>query len=335
MGLIAPLPENIVAKKSYNLFHVVMQAPVSSAYSQEKKWDASRLAMHGAYKCDKFLPSVEDPDDILVFLNHHFDLATRPGENPDEPIQNALRALAYAPSSATIEALKRFNLKEPLFICSICYIYQDKRPLQLQKAALLFLALIGEKWFNTHESIMEPDQMRSLCMDWAVTVDNLEHTEDVKKAALMVLLGMINSPHWRPYIVKEKWKLLEYFTSIPDDSQPLRRCIDNPELTHAIRSMENPTATTLWFVILWLKYKELIPEVQEQLDEITRETVQDDGGADLDICLSVMNSELEKAQSALVYHGAWSTEPAAKSLRVKINNIQQAKTTLVNLKTIS
>jgi len=39
--LIAPLSENEIARKSYQLFHVVMKAPRSLAYSQEKKWDAS------------------------------------------------------------------------------------------------------------------------------------------------------------------------------------------------------------------------------------------------------------------------------------------------------
>jgi len=92
---------------------------------------------------------------------------------------------------------------------------------------------------------MEPDQMRSLCVDWASAVDGIEHTYDVQKATLAVLFGMVNSSHWRPHIVTEKWKLLEYFTLVPDDSQPLRRCIDDPELMKAIANMENPAAMVL------------------------------------------------------------------------------------------
>jgi len=56
MELIAPLSENEIAQKSYQLFYVVMQAQASLAYSQEKKCDASRLTTYGAYKWDKFLP---------------------------------------------------------------------------------------------------------------------------------------------------------------------------------------------------------------------------------------------------------------------------------------
>ena len=332
MELIAPLSENDIAQKSYNLFHVVIQAPVSLAYSQEKKWNASRLTMYGAYKWDKFLPWVEDPQDILTFLDHHFDLATRGGENQDEPIQNALRALAYASGPVTIEALKLFDPTEPSFVRGICYVFQDNKPFQLRKAALFFLPLIGDRWFNTPHPIMEPDQMRSLCVDWASAVDGIEHTHDVQKATLAVLFGMINSPHWRPHIVTEKWKLLEYFTAVPDDSQPLKRCIDNPDLMEAIRNVDNPAAMVLWLAILWLKYKELIPQVQEQLETVTKEVAQGRRRTDLEMYLSVMDSELRKAEDALTQYNTWSTDPAAIALRTKIDNLQQARVTLVALK---
>jgi len=332
MKLIAPLSENEIAQKSYQLFHVVMQAPASLAYSQEKKWDASRLTMYGAYKWDKFLPWVEEPRDILVFLDHHFDLATRGGQNHDEPIQNALRALAYASSSTTTEALKLFNPTEPSFVRGICYVFQDDKPFQLRKAALFFLPLIADRWFNTPHPIMEPDQMRSLCVDWASAVDGIEHTYDVQRATLAVLFGMINSSHWRPHIVVEKWKLLEYFTSVPDDSQPLRRCIDNPELMEAIKNVDNPAAMVLWLAILWLKHKELIPEVREQLETVTKEVAQGRRRTDLDMYLSVMDSELRKAEDALTQYNTWSTDPAAIALRTKIDNLQQARASLVALK---
>jgi len=73
----------------------------------------------------------------------------------------------------------------------------------------------------------------------------------------------------------EKWKLLEYFISVPDDSQPLRRCIDNPELIEAIKGAANPAAMDLWLAILWLKYNELLSGAREQLETVTKE---DDSG---------------------------------------------------------
>ena len=332
MELIAPLSENDIATESYHLFHVVMQAPVTDAYTQEKKWQAARFTMHGAYKWDEFLPRVEDPQDVLTFLGHHFGLATQDGENQDEPIQNALRALAYASSAATIGALKAFDPTEPSFARGIRHIYQDDRPPQLRRAALFFLPLIGDKWFNTRVPIMRPDQMGALCADWASAVDGTEHTYDVQKAALAVLFGMINSPHWLPHIVPNKWKLLEYFTSVPDDSQPLKRCLENPELTSAISEVRNPAAMVLWLAILWLKYKELIPEIREQLETFTREVAQGSRRTDLDWYLSVMDLELRKAEDSLMQHNAWSTDPAAVALRKKIDNLQQTRAALITIK---
>jgi len=332
MKLIAPLSEGELAQKSYQLFYVVMQATESIDYSQEKNWEAARLTMHGAYKWDKFLPWVEEPQDILVFLNHHFELATRGGQNQDEPIQNALRALAYASGPVTIEALRLFDPTEPSFVRGICYVFQDDKPRQLRKAALFFLPLIGDRWFNTPHPIMEPDQMGNLCVDWASAVDDTDHTYDVQKATLAVLFGMINSPHWRPHIVVDKWKLLEHFTSVPDDSQPLRRCIDNPELMEAIKDVGNPAAMVLWLAILWLKYKELIPEVREQLETVTKEVAQGRRRTDLDMYLSVMDSESRKAEDALTQYDALSTDPVAIALRTKIDNLQQARASLVAFK---
>ena len=329
---IAPFFEEI-AQESYHLFHIVMQAPVSPTYSWETKWKASRFAMHGAYASDKFLPLVGDPQDTLIFLNHHFTLASRGDrdENQDEPIQIALRALAYASDSIAIAALERFDPTGPSFIYGIYRVFQDDKPLQLRKAALLFLPLIGHRWFNTPHPIMAPDQMGRLCMDWASVVDSVEHSPDVRKAILTVLLQMINSPHWRPHIVTEKWGLLEYYVSVPGDSRPLKRCIDNPELMDAVRNVENPVALGLWLEVLWSRYGELLPEVRRQLGTVTWEVAQGKRRMDLDKCLKTLDSELGKAEDALIQYSTWSVDPTAVALRTKIDKLQQARTSLLAL----
>ena len=309
-----------------------MQVPVSPAYSEEKKWKASRLTMHGAYKWNEFLPPVGNPRDILAFLGHHFDLTAEGGESQDEPIQDALCALAYASDPTTIEALKDFDPTKPSFVRGICYAYQDKRRPELRKAALFFLPLISDKMFNTPKPIIGPDEMKGFCADWASTVDSSELTPNVQKAALTVLFGMINSSHWRPHIVPEKWKLLEYFTSVPEDSQPLKRCIDNPDLIYVIKGMGNQAASFFWLEILWLKYQELIPEVRVQLENVTRDLGQGRRRADLDKYLETMDSELREAEEALKQYDGWSTDPKAVALRTKIESFQEARSTLVALK---
>ena len=332
MELLAPFPNNDIADKSYCLFRVIMDTPVSLAFTTKKKWTAARLMMDGAYNWDKFLPWVGDPSHILTFLNHHFDLITKSDENWETPIQNSLRAIAYASDKDTVEALTKFDPTQPLFVRGICYTYQDDRSFQLRKAALFFLPLVGERWFNAPEPIMDDDQMRKLCIDWASSVDGIEHTYDVQKAVLAVLFGMINSPHWRPHIVPEQWKLLEYFSSVPDDSQPLRRCLDNPDLMDAIRDVDSPVAMVLWLALLWLKYTELIPEVKEQLEAATKELVRGRRKTDLDMYLSVADVELRKAEEKLREYNTWSTDPAAIELRRKIDCLKQSKEALSAIK---
>ena len=333
MTLVGLLPRRDVTQKSYALFHVVMKTPISYDFTTKKKWEAARLALHGAYKWDKSLPWVKDPQDILTFLDHHFDIASKSsGSEWDIPIQNALRALAYAPDQTTLHALSKFDPTEPSFIRGICYVYQQHKPFQLRKAALFFLPLIGDKWFNTDHPIMKPDQTRKFCIDWAHNVDGIQHTNDVQKATLAVLFGMINSPHWRPYIVTKQWKLLEYFAAVPDDSQPLRRCLENPELMDVIANVEDPAATVLWLAILWLKYNELIPEVREQLEAATRAVAQGTRKTDLDMYLSIIDAEAAKAEEALKAHNTWSTDAAAIALRKKIDNIKQSKEMLSSVK---
>ena len=186
--------------------------------------------------------------------------------------------------------------------------------------------------FNSPEPIIEHDQMKNFCADWASTVDGLELTPDVQKVALTALLGMINSPHWCPHIVTEKLKLLEYFTLVPEDSQPLRRCINNPDLIDVIKYMDNQAASFLWLEILWLKYGELIPQVRVKLEEFTKEIGQGRRRTDLGKYPPKLDSELGEVERALMQYNTWSADPAAVTLRTKIENLQEARSTLGNIK---
>jgi len=170
--------------------------------------------------------------------------------------------------------------------------------------------------------------MINLCMDLASVVERLEHTRDVQKASLAVLLRMINSPHWRPHIVPENWKLLEYFASVPDDDIPLRSCIDNPELIDTISALKNTDALALWSVVLCWKYEELIPQVQKRLKAVMKENVPGDNRSYLDACLLIINRRLTVVGEALER----STGPAADALETEIDSLRQARVSLVALR---
>ena len=260
MKLITLLSRTDVATKSYHLFHTVMHTPVPLG-----GWEASRLALHGAYK-GELLPLVDDPQDILTFLNHHFELALQ-GNDQDGPIQNALRALAHATNPTAIDAPRHFD--QPSFVRGIHFAFKADRPKKLREAALFLLPLIGDKWFDAAHQII-PNVADHFCRDWNTIVGSIEHTSDAKKAILTTLFYMMDSPHWRPHIPEGKWKLLEYYSLVPDDCRPLKRCLENHQLVVAISQMRDPEAIALWPRILWLEYDKLTPQVQEALKRLTK-----------------------------------------------------------------
>ena len=131
-----------------------------------------------------------------------------------------------------------------------------------------------------------------------------------------------------PHNVQDKRELLNYHTPVPGDSQPLRRCLESPELTSAISKVGNPTAIVLWFKILWLEYKELIPEIREQFEATATEGAQGYRRKEIDLYLPVMDSEVAKTEGALTQHDAWSTDPTAVTLRTRVGNLRRAKTAL-------
>ena len=289
MELIAPLSYRDIPQKSYRLFEVIMEAP------GETKWDASRLAMHGAYKRGGLSPKIDNPDKVLTFLEYHFKLATEDNENQDEPIQHALCALSCA-SEPSIQALKDFDSTKASFVRGICHVFQDNRPFQLREVALLFLALISDKWFETPNTIMTRGEMRKFCAGWASFVDSAEPTNDVQEATLAVFFGMIGSPHWCGHMALGKWRLLERFTPVLDDPRSLR-CLNNPELMDEIKAIGDPALVAHWLKVLWLKYTELNTQVQNQLKATTVEFIGGGRRTDLAVCLSAINLELKRAKS--------------------------------------
>ena len=318
MKLIAPLSRSDVATESYHLFRTVMRTPVSPVYLREK-WEASRLALHGAYKGGD-LPPVNDPQDVLTFLNYHFELALK-GKGQDGPIQDALCALAYAHNHTTIDALGRFDLAQESFVRGIRFAFKTHRPHELREAALFFLTLIGDTWFDAAHRIC-PGEMKSFCEDWVTTVDSVGHTSDARKAAILTaLLHMMNSPYWRPHIPEGKWKLLEYYPSVPDDCQPLKRCLENDKLVAFISQVTDPDAIVLWPRILWLNYNELAVPVQEALKKVTKGAPR--GHIDTHY-LRAVESELEEAEKARTTYETWSQDPAAVALDEKVKSHQEA-----------
>jgi hypothetical protein len=71
MELIAFLTDDVIIQRSCNLLPLVINAPISLAYPQEKKWEASCYIMHA-------LRGMPMPNDIRWFILHSLQLEPAP-----------------------------------------------------------------------------------------------------------------------------------------------------------------------------------------------------------------------------------------------------------------
>ena len=322
--LIAPLENETVAKGSYSLFRVVL----SSSFEKEEIWAAARFAIHGAYKWDPFLPWVEDPDDVIKFLAHHFAIQAK-GEDDvaRQPIEDVLRAVAYASNETTLEGLKKFDHTDKLFVGGVRKAFGGDRPFQTRKAALFLMQIIQDKWFDDSlEGVVLDEEEDEFCKDWGTAVDGIEHSTDVKKASCATFFAMLNSERWRSHIAKDKLKLVEYFTDLPDDFKYFTACKKNASILPWLRSIadkageertEESKLWKLWLAILWSDYVNLPKNIRDQVLEATRVVVSK-ARHDVNFISRIMAAEKERYQVKLDEHEAWSLEDEAERLRAKV-----------------
>ena len=135
MELITPLSENDIAQRSRQLFHVVIQAPVSRLLPCSAP-TGGRDSYRGSRILDTSSP-----------------WTTTSAWPPPAAINRASRSGVHCKRSpmplwlrpGSIKALKRFDPTEPSFVCGIRFVYQEAKPFQLHKAALFFLSLVGDR----------------------------------------------------------------------------------------------------------------------------------------------------------------------------------------------
>lgn len=326
--LIAPLQNDTVASKSYNLFRVIL----SSSFGEEEIWAAARHTIYGAFKWDGFLPWIEDPDDVLRCLTHHFAIQAK-GEDgvAKEPIEQVLRGLAYASNETTLEALRKFDSSDTLFVKGIQRAFEEDRPFQTRKAALFFVPLIQGRWFDDSlEDVMSDEEKGEFCENWASMVDSIAHTVDVKQAACETFFGMVNSKKWRSHISK-KLKLMEYFTDLPDDSETFVVSKENVSILPWLRSgtreagdgKERSKFWKLWLAILWSDYTNLPKNVKAQVLEVT-EAVISKTRYDVNFVSRVMLAEKEKYQTKLDDREAVSLDGEPEKLRARVEALTES-----------
>jgi hypothetical protein len=323
MRLISPLQNDIVAENNYSLFRVIL----SSSFEEEEKWVAARIAINGAYKWDTYLPWVEDPDDIFKFLTHNFAIQAK-GEDgvAMQPIESMLKAIAYASNEKAREGLKKLDCTAKPFVNGIRKAFEGDRPFQTRKAALFLMPFIQDRWFDDSlEDVMSGEEKDEFCKNWASAVDGIDHTTDVKQAVCTTLFGMLNSNKWRSHIAKEKFKLMEYFADLLDDSKFFIACKENPSVLPWLRSGagEGAEKAKLWLAILWSDYVSLPQDVRDQVLEMTKVVISK-VRHDVSFISRIMAAEKERYQTKLDGYQAASLEDEAEKLRAKVEGLSES-----------
>ena len=127
MELVYQLPIKMIVTENYYLFRAVMHSSVLDPQLPGAKWQAACYAIHGAYKPPGNISTlVGDPQDILTFLHHQFNITTpapRWRQRYNETVVDALSALTFSlttplsklPSSSTRQSPHLFVVSATRF----------------------------------------------------------------------------------------------------------------------------------------------------------------------------------------------------------------------------
>ena len=266
-------------------------------------------------------------------MAHHFAIQAK-GEDDVavRPIENALRAIAYASNETTLEGLRKFDHADKLFVDGVRKAFEEDRPFPTRKVALFLMPVIQDRWFDDFlKDIMSDGEKDEFCRNWGSAVDGIEHTAEVKKAACATLFAMLNSERWRSHIVKDKLKLMEWFTGLPEDSKYFTACKKNASVLPWLRSRadeagegtEETKLWKLWLAILWSDHANLPKNVRDQVLEVT-EVVISKVRHDVNFTSRIMAAEKERSQTELDKYEATSLEDEPERLRAKVGGLNES-----------
>jgi len=241
-----------------------------------------------------------------------------------------LKAVAHASDETALEGLRDLDHTYKLFVDGVRKAFEEGRPFQTRKAAFYVMPVIQDKWFDDSlGDIMSGGEKDEFCKNWGSAVDGIEHTAEVKKASYTTLFAILNSKRWRSHVVKDKLKLMECFTELPEDSKYFTACKKNASVLPWLGSRadeggeEGTKEPKLWLAILWLDYANLPKNVMDQVSEATKVVISK-ARHDVNFISRIMAAEKERSQAELDKHEATSLEDKAERLRAKLKSLNES-----------
>ena len=293
-----------IAFASYELFKVI----VASDNLTDEYWEAARHAIHGAFQVNiddpTFAPSVEEPIEILKFLDHHLGLQGV-GEDHMFSINFALRATTQVgpndqPAPLMVKGLRNFNFTSPPFVRGMRSIIHPDCTDRIRAHAVRFIALISDQWFNSTPPVMESEEMSEFCERLAVfMVDDGPRIPDTRKR-FFILFGMLRSPEWRDRIVARLWSLLADWTLIEEEQESFQWCLQNAiELLEFTKRLPHGEGFKRWYGTLWFHFEKLDPAVRGEAESMARGMLSGDGLLNMNLYLNLIGREMKRMRREL------------------------------------
>ena len=284
---------------SYELFKAIM-AP---DHLTDQHWEAARVAIQGAF--EPWPETLGEPKEVLKFLDYHVAL---PGARKDyEPaINSAMQAIILLPAMEqidpmTLECVRNFNWTSSSFVKGIRSMMQSHNSLSLRRHVFALVAFVSDRWFNSSQPVMEPEEMHEFCEHMAVFTDSTGHGPHIKGESITVLFGMLQSREWRKHIAVGSWSVLAY-CSQASYLESARWCLENENATDLLRfakGLDHGEGLKWWCWTLWFHYDKLDATTRDEVKRTTSDILRDHGLSDLNLYLNLIQEEITKIRQEI------------------------------------
>ncbi|KAF9649517.1 hypothetical protein BDM02DRAFT_3113752 [Thelephora ganbajun] len=292
LKLLPPVDSDIVASRSYGLFHRLTNLPSFGADHEALKWETARHALTLAFGKSGYNPTLEDPTNILKFLNYHIarqcvrhSTGEKTGIEEVEMVElekdheNSVRCAFTAfynvdkdPAPVLVPEHSKHLLVELLpGICRL--IESDDRPLPLRKAAIHFFYCVADNWLSGPNPIpASPQLIARFTTSWAKSVVDMNRAyETNSRANLTFVLRMLRSKAWRPHLkIPEGQLALVSELRILDFD--LTETMNDPDVLPYLVEAENRDAVKGWLKSSWKHWHVLDDRPRRALVDQTRAT---------------------------------------------------------------
>ena len=266
----------------------------------DQHWEATRLALHAAFRDYGRTADPGEPKEILKFLDYHVGLQGAI-EDHETYIGYALASLVRSGEGdpLTFQCFRDFNWTSRSFVRGVCLMMHPHRPVELRGDISALIALLSDSWFNSSVLATEPEEMSKFCEHYATFMDGVAHEPDIRTESVTILFGMLRSPDWRNHIVTKFWRVLAYCAQVRD-TESVRWCLQNAiELLEFTRGLPDGEGLKWWYGTLWLRYDKLDTTVRDEVKRIAADMLLGDGFSDLNLYLSLMQEEVTRTRQEL------------------------------------